>query len=541
MKKLSDSFENKWKSLFQDAEATPSTSVWDRIDSRLAGSELARYKKKLFYYKITAAASIILALLFGSYSLYNVIQDSKTLQVTQDLQTGAESENSDDIQSKLPDRNDRVEYDDQSGISPADQPVLASDDESSEISNPQSGGITTDRTPSATNNQRDALSEKESFIAQDNQQAKTSGEQYMDPQKGQTGINSTQTLILASYETSDEEAGNLSSGEKVAGRGESDGNIADDNQMIVAYSPDAVFNIPYEKPGRKYYLHKKENPYDQPYILPLEEEIVEEDPKRLWAGLVLSSGVFNPNISYGESVDVAADASPSFGSVERLNMAGADFDGQPNTIISYKPEESSYNSEASFSYGIDFGYKFSKKFVVFSGLGYQHNYGSTTVHTYIEPTETHAKYANHAIVIERASPESGLDTYNELNAGVELNSVFEFVTIPVNLGYYLIDRKFKWMMTAGVATDVFIKNSINDSQGLFNEVEFKNGDDSPYNPIYFNGKFGTMINYTFLKNYQLSLEPSYRIGLSELTKDNANFSSRPSAFLISAGIAYVFR
>lgn len=277
------------------------------------------------------------------------------------------------------------------------------------------------------------------------------------------------------------------------------------------------------------------------YMLPLEEEISEDDPKKLWAGLVLSSGIFNPNITYNGYNDIAADAIPAPGSVERINMAGADFSEQTNSIMSYKPEESSYNSEASFSYGIDFGYKFSKKFVVFSGLGYQHNYGSTTVHTYIEPTDANTKYANHAIVIERASPETGLNTYNELNSDVELNSVFEFVTIPVNFGYYLIDKKFKWVMTAGISTDFFIKNSINDSQGLFDEVKYKNGDDSPYNPIYFNGKFGTMINYTFLKNYQLSLEPAYRIGLSELTKDNVTFSSRPSSFLISAGIAYVFR
>jgi hypothetical protein len=111
----------------------------------------------------------------------------------------------------------------------------------------------------------------------------------------------------------------------------------------------------------------------------------------------------------------------------------------------------------------------------------------------------------------------------------------------VNFGYFLVDRKFKWLMTAGVSTDIFIKNSIEDSQNLFDPVQYKPGDDSPYNPIYFNGRFGTMVNYTFLKNYQLSLEPSYRIGLSELTNNNSTFSSRPSSFMISAGIAYVFK
>jgi hypothetical protein len=501
MKKLNDSFENKWKSQFQDAEATPSVSAWDRIDANLAGSELARYKKKLFYYKITAAAAIFLAVLFGSYSVYNLIQDSNSNQLVQGLQTDGDEVNADKLTSSDPNQNSQSIRENQFLNTREDQITSILNDEVTDEYN----------------------------------------NQIVDKQDDRSGILLKQNMIPASYKTSSSEFTSKTSQKSTLGYGESTDYDVEKDQILDYYSPVAVFHIPYEKPGRKYYLHKKVNPYDMPYILPVEEEFNENDPKRLWAGIVLSSGVFNPNISYNEINDIAADASPTFGSVERINMAGTDFDDQSNSIMSYKPEESSYNSEASFSYGIDFGYKFSKKFVVFSGLGYQHNHGSTTVHTYIEPTETRAKYANHAIVIERASPESGLDTYNELNSGVELNSVFEFVTVPVNFGYYLIDKRFKWIMTAGVTTDVFIKNSINDSQSLFNEVQYKNGEDSPYNPIYFNGKFGTMINYTFLKNYQLSLEPSYRIGLSDLTKDNATFSSRPSSFLISAGIAYVFR
>jgi len=501
MKKLNDSFENKWKSQFQDSEAIPSASVWDRIDANLAGSELARYKKKLFYYKITAAAAIFLALLFGSYSVYNIIQDFKPSQVVQELQNERNSDNSnqmiaEDTGGKLQDTQNDQSLD--------NQDISSSDNHAGQL-------------------------------------ADTHDIQSNEIQDDQSMISSRQNEILSTFETTNSEHTSTPSQAKALGYERSLNKNDETVQLGLTYTPAAIFHIPYEKPDRKYYLHKKVNPYDMPYLLPLEEDINEDDPKRLWAGVVISSGVFDPNISYNEYNDITSDASLStLGSVDRINMAGEDIVEQPNTIMSYKPEESSYNSDASFSYGIDFGYKFSKKFVILGGLGYQHNYGSTTVHTYIEPTETNAKYANHAIVIEKASPESGLDTYNELNSGVELNSVFEFVTIPVNFGYYLIDKRIKWMMTAGLTTDVFIKNSINDSQGLFDRVQYKNNDDSPYNPVYFNGKFGTMINYTFLRNYQLSLEPSYRIGLSNLTKEDATFNSRPSSFLISAGISYVF-
>ena len=470
MKKLNDSFENKWKEQFEDAEATPSASVWDRIDANMAGSEVNRYKKKLFYYQITAAASILLALLFGSYILFNLNSDSKHGQLVQ-------------------------------------LPSVVEESESSQAD-----------TPDTSNEQI------QSYVEGDKYQSGTTPRDASTENKPE--------ILPVSLTSNQDEIENKS---KVVR------NYMNENATIT-YHLESSFNVPYEKPGRKYYLQKKENPFETLYVMPFEEEDQNEDSRKLWAGVLVSSGVFDPNINYNGSPDIVADASPNtLGSVERINASSTDLQSQSNSMASYKPEESGYRSEMSISYGLDFGYKFSKKFVLFSGVGYQHNFGSTSVNTYIEPTESHAKYANHAIVIERANPESGLNSYNELNSEVQLNSTFEFITIPVNFGYYLVDKKFKWLMTAGVSTDIFVKNSIDDSQNLFDPIQYKLGDDSPYNPVYFNGKFGTMLNYTFLRNYQLSLEPSYRIGLSELTNNNAAFSSKPSSFMISAGIAYVFK
>ncbi len=485
MKKLNDNFENRWKEKFEDTEATPAASVWDRIDASMAGNELKRYKKKLFYYQITAAASVLLALLFGSYILYNLVSNSGSEQLV-----------------SLP------------------SPVIESNGNKVDPKDTQA-----ERIPNLQDIDN-AVSEANLNKANPNKTIQNRA--TLNKQK----IDDNSESVIA-FQTSN----HLKDNKQL----DSGGNYLK-NYAVLSYHPESSFNVPYEKPGRKLYLQKKVNPFDEPYLIPLEIEEEEEDPGKLWAGIMVSSGVFDPNINYNGSPDIMADATPNtLGSVERIDAASADLQSQSNFLASYKPEESGYNSEMSVSYGLDFGYKFSKKFVLFSGVGYQHNFGSTSVNTYIEPTESHAKYANHAIVIERASPESGLNSYNELNSEVQLNSTFEFLTIPVNFGYFLVDRKFKWLMTAGVSTDIFIKNSIEDSQNLFDPVQYKLGDDSPYNSIYFNGRFGTMVNYTFLKNYQLSLEPSYRIGLNELTSSNARFSSRPSAFMISAGIAYVFK
>jgi len=493
MKELNDKFEKQWKEQFQNAERAPGASVWERIDAGMASGLVARYKKKLFYYKMAVAASILLAILFGSYSLYTVIRDTGSSQLVQAPLVGEQE------------------------ITALPEATIASDPESTPDLE------TKDELKSYPEIQStvDVLMSETRDIKTDN-----TSNQNLNLNAGKMSADSPVYLPVSDLDKG------------IAGAYEEKLEVEATGTALQLASH---FNVPYEKPDRKYSLDKKVNPYEQPIILTFEEKEPETDPKRLWAGLNVSSGFFDPNISYDNHTDITGDTPPNtFGSVGRIYSTSSEIQDQANSIMSYKPEESSYRSDISISYGFDLGYKFSKRFVVLSGMGYQHNYGSTTVNTYIEPTETHTKYANHAIVIERASPDSGLNTYNELSSEVELNSTFEFVTIPVNIGYYLIDRKFKWMMTAGLTTDIFIRNNISDSQGMFDQIQYKTGEDSPYNPLYFNGKFGTMLHYTFFKNYQVSLEPSYRIGLSSLTKENAAFSSRPSSFVISAGIAYVF-
>ena len=479
MKELNDNFEKQWREEFQEAERAPAASVWDKIDANLAGGLVDRYKRKLFYYKIAVAASVFFALLFGSYSLYTVIRDTGSSQLVQVPQS-----DEDELSQQL-NMTDMINQEASNG---------------SAITSTQESG--------------------------------TEGERVSAPEgKADSDSPAVQNVMMGTDKRSAEVIRN--------------GRTIPDNQAdhyaLNIEELSTHFNIPDTKPDRKYFLEKKLNPYDQPTILALEDDEEKIDTKRLWAGINVSSGFFDPNISYGGPDNLLADASPNtFGSVERIYSTNSDIKEQSNSIMSYKPEESSYKSDYSISYGVEFGYKFSKRFVILGGMDYQHNYGSTSVNTYVESTGTHTKYANHAIVIERASPESGLDTYSELGSEVELNSIFEFVTIPVNIGYYIIDRKFKWMMTAGLSTDIFIRNSISDSQNIFDEIQYKTGESSPYNPLYFNGKVGTMLHYKFLRNYQISLEPSFRLGLTDLTKENATFSSRPSSFLVTAGISYVF-
>src|ERR1041385_1265513 len=65
-------FEESWKSAFDGAESTPPDRVWNSIELDLAGQESAAMKKKVVFYQRLAAATILFALLVGSYAGYEV-------------------------------------------------------------------------------------------------------------------------------------------------------------------------------------------------------------------------------------------------------------------------------------------------------------------------------------------------------------------------------------------------------------------------------------------------------------------------------------
>jgi len=461
-----------------DQKVEPGAEVWDRIGAGIANQQVDKYKRRVLLYKFVAAASVIFALVIGSFSLYNLY--NKPVGNLVSLESNELQKNS---------------------------------------SNSNENGI-----------------EKESLNDFDNMLA-------IEEEQGNSEISSNSPSLETSAKTivvSDEinvmedhtYQAEVQSNDRIRNE-ESDGiQLLAGNKFMYTY----VLPLEEEPPGRK------SNPDLTPTILSFGEPDEEEDSdnKSMWAGVNFSSGRFDPNISYNQSTSPVAMAETFSdpASVISINAAGYDLQDQHNNMLSYKPEESSYEPEMSYSYGLNFGFQFSKRFVVLSGLSYLYNNSSTTVNTYVEPANTNAKYANHAIVIERASP--GIESYNSLSSDIQLKSAYEFITVPVNMGYNIINRKMKWMMLAGVSADFLIKNTIYDSDEFFDPIEYTSGGDSPYNSTYFNAVFGTMLNYTISRHYLISVEPSYRLGISDLTNDNAIFTSRPSSFLITAGISFVF-
>ena len=65
-----EDFENRWMEVFDSAEIRPSDHVWHKINASLANREASGFKKRLLFFKLLAAASLVFAIGIGFYSVF---------------------------------------------------------------------------------------------------------------------------------------------------------------------------------------------------------------------------------------------------------------------------------------------------------------------------------------------------------------------------------------------------------------------------------------------------------------------------------------
>ena len=63
-------FDDSWKKAFDQAEVSPSDNLWTNIELDLEKAEGSKIKRRLLFYQMVAAASVIFAMAAGSLGLY---------------------------------------------------------------------------------------------------------------------------------------------------------------------------------------------------------------------------------------------------------------------------------------------------------------------------------------------------------------------------------------------------------------------------------------------------------------------------------------
>lgn len=112
----------------------------------------------------------------------------------------------------------------------------------------------------------------------------------------------------------------------------------------------------------------------------------------------------------------------------------------------------------------------------------------------------------------------------------------DYLEIPLNLRYNLLDRNFKIQLLGGMSTNLLVNNYITmESDGLSKEIGYL----SNVRSVNYSGNAGLGFVYHFLDQLSLSVEPRFRYYLNSVN-DATLPSTRPYTFGIYTGINYFF-
>lgn len=249
------------------------------------------------------------------------------------------------------------------------------------------------------------------------------------------------------------------------------------------------------------------------------DEIVQPKRKRtrennLWLALGAAAGNYAPN---------TPSAITSSG--QNQFLAG------PSIQAASQPTEAKVGT--AYSFGMAVGKKFGR-IVVQTGvnLGKQQvNYSSS----YDARTASNSAKAASSDYLAAESNSAQLSVTNPYT----VNSSMEIVSIPVQAGYMIIDRRLGWQFNAGVSPDFFIRNILVDESGQRERFTQSAGSASPYRSVNWSGLLNTELSYRIGSHYRLSLVPGVRYSFNSILKEPTD-NGRPVIFDVGFRFRYLF-
>ncbi|MBT1686592.1 outer membrane beta-barrel protein [Dawidia soli] len=252
----------------------------------------------------------------------------------------------------------------------------------------------------------------------------------------------------------------------------------------------------------------------------------EHASEKLWTSVGFAAGSFNT---------INSSVSNSSGN---LMMADARKDA-----VDKVANQQAKASGSSYSVGVSMGTRISSRWVLQGGINYMtqaSDYTASAVGT-ADYESFQAPSVNSIMSADKqaASTEFALENVVP-TAPYNVNNSLQFVSVPLQAGYLLVNRKVGIQLNGGLATDLFIQNTITpEGENLQKETK-GNGSDSPYRTVNFSGLMGTEFSYRFSKHYRLSLNPGIRYPLNSIYKSDQPVTAAPLTFDVGLRFRYIF-
>ncbi|HAA17025.1 MAG TPA: hypothetical protein DCE41_37055 [Cytophagales bacterium] len=469
--------------IFDEAEVAPSADVWDKVESTLAQDEAVLYKRKMRRYQYVAAAAIALLLLLGGRDLYKgTFENTSTLADVGDKPTEADFFNPQESYRSL------------------------------------ASTVSSHKDPSGK-----GLCEG-SFTAPNT---------IMD----EVGV----PTLMASLDGGNEEISRLEEN-TILGSGESrlPQTMAFEPKMVLVSSEEDI-----ERSALLLNPLSRTEPVMAQHSQPMEERMIYLDPSYVkrpgrntsvsrsstpsgpFASLAMNGGSFNPN--YQNLLNSGPELTQSFGFVA---------DGTSEAVESL---EQNMSGAGSISAGVQVGIPVAQRWMLYTGAG---------IGNYQVKGESEISFSlqipgsNAALPTTASTYQMVRESFNNQNDQSEVDPYqvtenFQFVSVPVQMGYLALDKKVQVWLLGGVSADVFLRNTVV-SEIFSHENLIVNANDpsSPYQPVVVSGVIGTDVSYQLSDHWSVSVQPTVRQAINSIAKDGEVFSGTPSFFDLGFRLKY---
>lgn len=227
--------------------------------------------------------------------------------------------------------------------------------------------------------------------------------------------------------------------------------------------------------------------------------------EKIWASVVAAAGTYSDH-NGGSS----------------YSMSSA-FSAQPG---------SSAPTGNSYTVGMLGGFRIAKRWVLQSGVQYMNQSAGYTSNVSALSLYDLANFAKAPATAQNTGNISSSTPYSVMSTN-------EFVSLPVQAGYLLVDKKIGWQINPGMAADFFVRNTLSDPSGQKQSYSQGTGSESPYRLVNFAGLMSSEVSYKLGKSYRVSLVPGLRYSFNPVLKSQT--TGNPFIWDMGFRFRYIFK
>ena len=504
-------FEESLREAFKGAEAGPSDNVWNNIELDLMKVESGKMKRRVLFYQFLAAASITFALLTIGISWYSNNPNNAANQ-----QIASSSNPANDANDSSTGTQSNIDEPRKSGSNGSSEISGAGD-----LAQANDNVTTSGSTNTAADRARQLLEKGDNYnsrdlIAENGGELVTRNNNSVAREPGLTE-GSYRVHALPSTPSSDVEVPQPMSAESIT---------RDNQSSLTGKVLPGLYNKKELHP--QFGEPTQPEPVADPGLLllaqlkDLENELAGKSASKkkgsdlkenLWTSVGFAAGGFNTT-------------NPRVSSSSPANMAYS------NTV-----DNQSKASGVSYSFGLSMGTRLSERIVLQGGVNYltqNSNYMS-------EQVVSSSDFQNFKAATLNDFRESSSTARVISTAPYSVNNNVEFVSVPMQAGYVLINRKFALQLNAGVSTDLYLKNTIDPEGSGLEKTTQERGAQSPYRSLNFSGLMNTELSYRLSNRYRISLNPGLRYPFNSIYKDEIGIDATPLTFDVGLRFKYIFQ